>query len=947
MRSPVAVNTFSGVLCVAALVLAGGVPQAHAQAAPRASMAPVERGLGLYGGRSVAFRVMDGWAVVEGDVKIGRADALARALRDAGSELHPKGSTTGYPGDLWLRGASGVFEVPYVVTADPGGKVPQAVAAFNAAFAGVIQFVPRSTQPDYVDFSMNLPASTPVCTSFLGRIGGRQLIDGPSQCPLGALLHEMGHAIGLHHEQSRVDRDQYILVQIQNVAKSGRSQSDITTYNRKIVAPYDYGSIMHYDDFAFEANGEPTLVTIPQGIEIGQSRGFSDADVDTVRRLYGMAPTAVTVTSAPPGLAVIVDDARVITPQTYTWAIGSTHTIDVPAAPQTLATAPYVFGRWNVDVAGDQRARREIRVDPGPGAAGMPSTSPAVTVYTANFVKHFAFTLARGGDTAAAAAATSASVSPLPQPVPGLPGLYLRANQVVTLSAATTGAVAFGGWFGTNFVATDVGFGNASIRVFPSDSDGTDSMQAVAVGIQGPLVRLRGRGDDGSVDGHELKIDTTTILAPFTSAYSLLGGSTAHQVTAVTPQYRAASTTRYTFKDWDGSTANPISVNRQTAGQPSREITANFAAQHLVTADQANPCTGTVTVANPSLDDYYDHGRVIAMSVTPAAGWQFTGWSDDLTGTATSQSLAVNGEVYVTASFNLTAERFAVTGTSRSFAAAGDPGFDLTVYGSGFTPTSVVFVAGFSRPTTVIDGNRARVTLTAADLANAGELRVSVGNTGGAGCRILDVTGLQVHERGFTWPAAVQVVEFYNATLDHYFVTASTDEMAKLDDGTFKGWSRTGLAFKQFAADSPALALGIARAVCRFYGNPAAGLDSHFYSAFKEECDDVKRKFPTSWVFESSDVFQAVAPDRTTGSCQDGTVPVYRLFNGRTDANHRYTTDAAVRTQMMARGGTCPRATARWAWRCAPQRDQREPYPCNRAKAGNISFASARSASVT
>ena len=99
-------------------------------------------------------------------------------------------------------------------------------------------------------------------------------------------------------------------------------------------------------------------------------------------------------------------------------------------------------------------------------------------------------------------------------------------------------------------------------------------------------------------------------------------------------------------------------------------------------------------------------------------------------------------------------------------------------------------------------------------------------------------------------------------------------------------------------SDSQALALGLARVV----GNPAAGLDSHFYSAFKEECDDVKRKFPGSWVFESPDVFQAVAPDRITGSCPDGTVPVYRLFNQRADANHRYTTDPAVRTQMMAKG---------------------------------------------
>ena len=126
--------------------------------------------------------------------------------------------------------------------------------------------------------------------------------------------------------------------------------------------------------------------------------------------------------------------------------------------------------------------------------------------------------------------------------------------------------------------------------------------------------------------------------------------------------------------------------------------------------------------------------------------------------------------------------------------------------------------------------------------------------------------------------------------------------MAKLDNGTFKGWSRTGKQFKGFVADSSALMLDIARTVCRFYGNPAAGLDSHFYSGAADECDEVKRKFPDAWVFESSDVFQAVLPDRVTGTCPDGTAPVYRLFNQRADANHRYTTEQAVRNQMIAKG---------------------------------------------
>jgi len=144
------------------------------------------------------------------------------------------------------------------------------------------------------------------------------------------------------------------------------------------------------------------------------------------------------------------------------------------------------------------------------------------------------------------------------------------------------------------------------------------------------------------------------------------------------------------------------------------------------------------------------------------------------------------------------------------------------------------------------------------------------------------------------------VVEYYRSDVDHYFITASPHEQALLDDGTQRGWTRTGVTF--LAWTTAAAAPATAQPVCRFYGRPEAGLDSHFYSAFVDECDDVKTKFSAAWQFEAPDVFYIEAPDRTTGTCAAGTAPVYRVYDNRSDANHRYVVSAEARQTMVGRG---------------------------------------------
>jgi len=56
------------------------------------------------------------------------------------------------------------------------------------------------------------------CTSFIGRIGGRQNISIGSECETkGVVMHEIFHALGRWHEQSRPDRDLFVNVNNENI----------------------------------------------------------------------------------------------------------------------------------------------------------------------------------------------------------------------------------------------------------------------------------------------------------------------------------------------------------------------------------------------------------------------------------------------------------------------------------------------------------------------------------------------------------------------------------------------------------------------------------------------------------------------------------------------------------------------------------------------------------
>ena len=141
-------------------------------------------------------------------------------------------------------------------------------------------------------------------------------------------------------------------------------------------------------------------------------------------------------------------------------------------------------------------------------------------------------------------------------------------------------------------------------------------------------------------------------------------------------------------------------------------------------------------------------------------------------------------------------------------------------------------------------------------------------------------------------------VEYYHPILRHYFLTASPAEMAFVESGgAGAGWVATGGRFGVYAnaGDAPGLS-----PVCRFYGTPGVGPNSHFYTANLDECAFVKTL--PGWSFEAV-AFHVPTP--AGGACTEGTTPVYRTYNrgaARNDSNHRLTVDPTAQARMVAAG---------------------------------------------
>lgn len=217
--------------------------------------------------------------VIEGDI------VLDRRLKELIENNGKREIITSDGSHRWPKSQhANVVKIPYIfegIGSVQKTSLDEAIQVFKRLTC--VDFIPRNGESDYVAFIRGKG-----CQSMIGRQGGRQEVSLGNQCySVGTVLHEMMHALGFFHEQSRPDRDKYVEILPGNMKEGSEFNFKIYNFMNTAGKPYDLHSLMHYRRKDFSKNGENTIQAKEDPtMELG-NKFLSKVDVLQTNELLG------------------------------------------------------------------------------------------------------------------------------------------------------------------------------------------------------------------------------------------------------------------------------------------------------------------------------------------------------------------------------------------------------------------------------------------------------------------------------------------------------------------------------------------------------------------------------------------------------------------------------------------------------------------------------------